>query len=965
MTQVDNPQPGDDSSLDDRPESRPESKENISWTASALPRPPADFFAQLADRLPICVVCKNADGELIYLNDGFAKMLDKPASDIYGKTDFDLFPKQLAEKYRADDKYVMETGNVFRDIEVIETDQAARAPRDSDPIEGKTFVEVRKSPLRDAQEKIVGTKAVFWDVTLRKRAEAAAAHEGYLLQSLMDHLPDSIYFKDVGSRFIRGSRAQAIKFGYNSPDEITGKTDADIFSHEHAQAARKDELEIMRTGKPIHGKIERETWDDSPDTWASTTKMPLRDQAGNIVGTFGISRNVTAQIRAEEALRNAKEEADHANLAKSEFLANMSHEIRTPMNAVIGISELLLDTDLADYQREYLTMVLSSGEALLELINDILDFSKIEAGKFELDHQPFDLRDLVGDTVRTLSVRAQNKNLELLFSVANEVPHRLIGDRARLRQVLVNLIGNAIKFTSEGEVVLEVNTRSRSADSVTLEFQVRDSGIGIAEDKQDSVFEDFEQADSSTTRQYGGTGLGLSISKKLIELMNGTIELQSRLGEGSTFIFDATMQVEEADAQDRAMRINALAGMRALIVDDNDTNRRIVCDMLSGWGMLPDSIKTPAEAIAKLKETQRAGDSLPLVVTDFQMPQVNGLDFVQQIRDEPKIAHTTVIMLTSGMKPDHASRIEELGVVGRLTKPVKQAEVFEAVVSALNIPLAQQADSERERADTSADVGVRSLDLLLAEDNIVNQKLAVGILESIGHTVTVANHGREAMDFWQQKKFDAILMDVQMPEMDGLEATRAIRKIESEHQDKDHTIIVAMTAHARESDRQDCLNAGMDDYMTKPIRIAELRKLLEELTSNQTHPKSDSDLQETTDMTIDENPQKIIDWDVAAQAVNNDQDLLKIVAQTLIDAGPDMIHNVKQSIADNDPGRLRISAHALKGSVLFLGIDLIREPALELEHLGEAGAIPNDDRLLKRLDADWEAVKEEVEAFVG
>ena len=961
MTNVDNPQPGDESSL----EQGLEKNGPVSWTASALPRPPADFFAQLADRLPICVVCKNADGQLIYLNEAFAKMLDKPASQLYGKTDFDLFPKQLAEKYRADDKYVMETGNVFRDIEVIETDQSARAPRDSDPIEGKTFVEVRKSPLRDARENIVGTKAVFWDVTLRKRAEATAAHEGYLLQSLMDHIPDSIYFKDVGSRFIRGSQAQAIKFGYNSPDEILGKTDADIFSHEHAQAARKDELEIMRTGKPIHGKIEKETWDDSPDTWASTTKMPLRDQAGNIVGTFGISRNVTAQIRAEEALRKAKEEADQANRAKSEFLANMSHEIRTPMNAVIGISELLLDTDLADYQREYLNMVLSSGESLLELINHILDFSKIEAGKFELDPQPFDLRDLVGDTVRTLSVRAQNKDLELLFSVANDVPHRLIADRARLRQVLVNLLGNAIKFTSEGEVVLEVIAKNRSADSVTLEFQVRDSGIGIAKDKLDSVFEDFEQADSSTTRQYGGTGLGLSISKKLIELMNGSIAVESELGKGSKFIFDATMKVEEADAEEVAKRIKALVGMRALIVDDNDTNRRILCDMLSGWGMRPESIKTPAEAIANLKKTQQAGKPLPLVVTDFQMPHVNGLDFVQQIRDDPKIAGATVIMLTSGMKPDHAARMKELGIVGRLTKPVKQAEVFEAVVAALKIPLAKQASSDR--ADSASEQTVeaaKSLDLLLAEDNIVNQKLAVGILESFGHQVTVANHGREAMELWRQKKFDAILMDVQMPEMDGLEATRAIRKIESKDQAAGHIIIVAMTAHARDRDRQDCLDAGMDDYMSKPIRIAELRKMLEDLTSGQNQPTPDSAPKETPNMSVEQTPQKIIDWDVAAQAVNNDQDLLKIVAQTLIDAGPDMIGNVKQSIADKDSGRLRISAHALKGSVLFLGIDLIREPALELERMGEAGIMPDDDRLLDQLDADWEAVKQEVEAFV-
>lgn len=963
MTKVDDPQPNDDSSAGPN---RRSTDKAMSWTASALPRPPAEFFAQLADRLPICVVCKNVEGNLIYLNNSFAEMIGKPASELYGKTDHQLFPKKLADKYRSDDLFVMETGNAFRDIEVIETDETPRDPRDSDPTEGKTFVEVRKTPLRDENENIVGTKAVFWDVTLRKRAEAAAAHEGYLLHALMDHLPDSIYFKDAGSRFIRGSRAQAIKFGYTSTDDISGKTDADIFSHEHAQAARKDELEIMRTGKPIHAKIERETWDDAPDTWASTTKMPLRDAAGNIVGTFGISRNVTGQVRAEEALRKAKEEADHANRAKGDFLANMSHEIRTPMNAVIGISELLLDTDLTNYQREYLNMVLSSGESLLGLINEILDFSKIEAGKFELDIQPFDLRDVVGDTVRTLSVRAQNKSLELFFSVANDVPHRVRGDRARLRQVLVNLLGNAIKFTSEGEVVLDVKVKKLSERSVTLEFQVRDTGIGIAADKIGSVFNEFEQADTSTTRQYGGTGLGLTISKKLIELMDGSIDLKSELNVGSTFIFDATLEIEESDTSERANRVNAVEGTRALIVDDNDTNRRILCDMLSGWGMIPISIKTPKKAIDSLTETSKAGEPLPLVLTDFQMPDVNGLDFVQQIRDEPDIADATVIMLTSGMKQDDAQRCAELRIVEKLIKPVKQAEVFEAIVAALGTP-----DGSASNVATSAPVNEpdedksKSLHLLLAEDNIVNQKLAVGALEAQGHKVTVANHGLEALEFWRKETFDAILMDVQMPEMDGFEATRAIRKIEAESSDRGHSVIIAMTAHARESDREDCLKSGMDEYMSKPIRIAELCKMLDEVTTKDWKPKTRSDERSQPKMSIDNSSQKIIDWEIASQAVNGDQDLLKIVAQTLVEAGPGMIDNIKQSITANDPGRLRISAHALKGSVLFLGIDRIREPALELERMGEAGTIPEDTSLLQQLDADWEAVKKEVEEFTA
>ena len=794
-----------------------------------------------------------------------------------------------------------------------------------------------------------------------------------LFLSLVHSIPACFVRKDRDGKIVFVNERFAKLTGTPAEDMI-GKTVADFYPEQFAIDARREDERVMRSGEVIEDVFDDEI--NGKVRYFASRKGPVWNDDNEVIGIQTIFWDITEQRLAENALLaereelriakdaadKAKDAADQANRSKSDFLANMSHEIRTPMNAVIGISELLLDSDLTDYQREYLNMVLSSGEALLELINHILDFSKIEAGKLELDPQPFDLRDLVGDTVRTLSVRAQNKNLELLFSVANDVPHRLIGDRARLRQVLVNLLGNAIKFTAEGEVVLDVSKKSRSEESVTLEFQVRDSGIGIAEDKLDTVFNDFEQADSSTTRQYGGTGLGLSISRQLIELMDGTIQLKSKLGQGSTFIFDATMQVEEADAQHRAMRINALAGTRALIVDDNDTNRRILCDMLSGWGMQPSSIKTPAEAIAKLKESQQAGEPLPLVVTDFQMPRVNGLDFVQLIRDEPEIAGATVIMLTSGMKPNHAARIKELGIVGRLTKPVKQAEVFEAVVAALKLPSPEQSTSApTDRVAASS----KSLNLLLAEDNIVNQKLAVGILESIGHAVTVANHGREALELWQQGTFDAILMDVQMPEMDGLEATRAIRKIESEHGDTQHTVIVAMTAHARDSDRRDCLDAGMDNYMSKPIRIAELRNLLEELTSDQSPATPESNLQEPTNMGIDETPKEIIDWNVAAQAVNHDQDLLKIVAKTLIEAGPDMIDNVKQCIADNDPARLRISAHALKGSVLFLGIDLVHKPALELERMGEAGTIPEDDIALQQLDADWEIVRKEVEEFVG
>ncbi len=484
-------------------------------------------YPALINSLPVCVLCKDLEGRIVLVNAAAARLMGKAPADVQGKTDYDLFPRELAEKYRRDDAWVLETGETFEDVEEHHREGDVR------------YVEVRKSPLRNESGDIVGIEAVFADVTHRKRTEDALESEQHFFHVLMDNLPDSIYFKDRESRFIRVNKGLVEKFGLQSVDDVLGKTDADIFSAEHAQAARNDELEIMNKDQPVLGKIERETWSDGPDTWCSSSKLPLRDKNGVIAGTFGISRDVTELKRTEEELRRAKEEADAANRAKSDFLANMSHEIRTPMNAIIGMTELLLHADPTPSQREYLSMVLASGESLLALINDILDFSKIEAGKFDLDTDDFDLRNAIGDTMKSLGLRAHQKNLELAFSVDEAIPEILHGDVGRLRQILINLIGNAIKFTPHGEVVLDVHGESSTPDDVVLRFSVRDTGIGIPEDKLDKVFEKFEQADSSTTRNFGGTGLGLAISGRLVELMGGRIWVESQPGVGSTFRFTA------------------------------------------------------------------------------------------------------------------------------------------------------------------------------------------------------------------------------------------------------------------------------------------------------------------------------------------------------------------------------------------------------------------------------------------
>ena len=429
----------------------------------------------------------------------------------------------------------------------------------------------------------------------------------------------------------------------------TGKDDFDLFTAEHAQAAYDDEQHIIQTGQPIVHVEEKETWPDGRITWVDSSKMPLRDRGGNIVGTFGISRDITEKKRAEETLRRAKEVAEAASKAKSEFVANMSHEIRTPMNAIIGMSELLLDSELSPCQRDYAETILEAGGSLLTLLNDILDFAKIEAGKFELVPAPFDLREGIGSMMKSLAVRAHSKNLELAYRVAADIPPTLIGDFSRLRQVLVNLVGNAIKFTEEGEVVLEVSLERQASDSVTLRFSVRDTGIGIPAGKLDQIFEEFEQADKSTTRRYGGTGLGLAIARRLTGMMGGRIDVESQEGKGSTFTFSSVFGVAaHAPLSTSGNGRHLLLGTRVLVVDDNATNRRIVRDMLRNWGMDVETVSDAQEALASLHEAQRAGRPFPLLLSDVNMPDVDGYMLVRSIRSDRTFDALSIIMLTSG-----------------------------------------------------------------------------------------------------------------------------------------------------------------------------------------------------------------------------------------------------------------------------------------------------------------------------
>jgi PAS domain S-box-containing protein len=870
----------------------------------------------LMDNLPDSIFVKDTEGRFLINNAAHQEILGaRSLEEVVGKTDFDFFPPELAEAYREDEQLVIHTGQPLVNRQEKVVDRAGRTH----------WVLTSKVPLRDDQGAVIALIGICRDITLLRTAEEKLWEAQALYQSLVENLPIQVFRKDLEGRFTFGNRLFGEILG-RPVGEVIGKTDFDVCPRELAEKYRRDDQRVVATGE-IFEDVEAFQRPDGRRAFFHIMKVPVRDAQGRITGTQGICWDETARQQAEEALRAAKEAAEAANQAKSEFLANVSHEIRTPLGAIIGMTDLLLDTVLTAEQRENLEIVKKSAESLLAVLNDILDFSKIEASRLELEQLPFRLREVLGAALDTLALPAHRKGLELLGRVAPDVPEELIGDAGRLRQVLVNLIGNAIKFTEKGEVVVEVKRGSAEVRvpheapaplvaSCVLHFSVRDTGIGIPADKREMIFRPFAQADGSLARKYGGTGLGLAITTRLVEMMQGRVWLESEPGQGSTFHFTARFALPAHPEPAAAPALPAeVHGLPVLVVDDNASSRWVLEELLRGWQLRPTVVDGGVAALEALQRAAAAGEPFPLVVLDVQMPEMDGNALAQRIEQQAELAGPSLVMLTTSIEKSRAAVDRESSTIVRLSKPVKPADLLKAIRMALG-----WAPPEEAGGGPAVRPRSRPLRILLAEDNFFNQKLATSLLEKQGHTVVVAGNGREALAALERGAFDLVLMDVQMPEMDGLEAAATWRR--REQQAGGRLPIIAMTAYAMKGDRERCLQAGMDDYVSKPVRAHELFDAIARLAGSAAPPAEERPAA---------GPAEALDWPTALRHVGGDEKLLHELVQLFLQHGPLLLNDLRRAAAEGNTAELQRLAHTLKSATGSFGARGAYEALLRLE----------------------------------
>ncbi|MBI2332340.1 MAG: response regulator, partial [Chloroflexi bacterium] len=886
-----------------------------------------NLLRSLIDNLPDRIYVKDVEGRKILANiaDAHASGV-RNERELIGKTDFDLYPRDLAEKFWADDRVVLDSKKPVLNQEEQGLD------KEGNP----AWVMTSKVPVRDSRDEVVGLVGIGRDITQYKLSELEIKRQKQFYETLISNSPVAIVVLDNDEKIISCNPAFEKLYGYKNSEVMGMLLDTLITTEDLRTEAEQYTRQVMQGTVHVISKRRRR---DGTLVDVEIFGVPVIVE-GERIGALAIYHDISAIVRAQQ-------EAEQANRSKSEFLANMSHEIRTPMNGVIGMLELALDTQLTIEQQDYLHTSLKSAEALLSLLNDILDFSKIEAGKLELEDIDFNLRNTIEDVGYTLAKRAQDKGLELVCLVHPDITHILRGDAGRLRQILINLVGNAIKFTHQGEIVIRAELVNETETHARIHFSVQDTGIGIPHERQGAVFERFIQADGTTTRKYGGTGLGLAISRQLIEAMHGEIGLISEPGVGSNFWFEAAfpkvsaIPVMEALNPEEGDQIN-LNTARILSVDDNQTNRYVLSKMVEGFGCHIDSAASGARGLEMLHQAMRAGDPYHVVLLDMQMPGMDGEQTARAIKSDPLVKEVKIVILTSMGKRGDAVRLEALGCSGYLLKPVKQQMLYEALLAVLNRReekgagiVTRHVISEKRASDRR---------ILLAEDNAINQKIAVAMLQKNGYSVDVVDNGQQALDQATSSRYNAILMDVQMPDMDGFEATQRIREWETAH-DR-HIPIIAMTAHAMKGDREKCIDAGMDDYITKPIESRILYNVLERwLTSTTAEPEEEKptpieepkflleDLDEglfgeeaaPASSPVEElalppelgtPPEIPVNLTSALTRFDGDKDFMLEMCTDFRNHLPDRMREIRSAFDEDDINRLYRHSHTLKGVAL-------------------------------------------------
>ncbi len=786
------------------------------------------------------------------------------------------------------------------------------------------------------------------DLTAQKVAERERRRQEATLKSLIDSIPDRVFYKDRSGRYLGCNTAFAASVGRRA-DEIIGLTCREIFTEADADRIEANQAQMYQDMR-----------ERSADQWVTypggeralfeTVLSPLWDDSGEVQGLLGISRNVTERRRAEDDVRRAKEVAEDATRMKSDFLANMSHEIRTPMNAIIGLSHLVLKTDLTPRQRDYIAKVQTSGQHLLGVINDILDFSKVEAGKLDLENTDFELEKLLDNTGSLISEKAHSKGLELVFEVAPDVPPNLVGDSLRLGQILLNYANNAVKFTEKGEIVIAVRASERTDHDVLLHFRVQDTGIGLTPEQVGRLFQSFSQADASTTRRFGGTGLGLAISKRLAELMGGKVGVESEYGKGSTFWFSARVGI--GSSMRRSLVPNPdLRGRRALVVDDNDHARAVLIDMLQSMTFHTCEVPSGTAAVEEVRRAADAGAPYDVVYLDWRMPGIDGMETARRIRGLGLEDTPMFLMVTAFGREDLLKEAGQAGIENVLIKPVNSSVLFDTTMDVLGGRRLQPDEGPQRTSPVDQRLqALRGARILLVEDNDINQQVARELLEDAGLVVDVADNGVIALEMVHRSTYDLVFMDMQMPVMDGVTATREIRRLPG----FGTLPIVAMTANAMEQDRRKCLEAGMNDFLVKPIDPQELGTILLRWVRPRRAAGAMPQLTSTNKAGVSELPEGIAGLDTALglSRMLGKKSLYAAMLKRYVAGQRDVMPGIRHALASGDTVTAERLAHTTKAVSGNVGATLVQEKAAALETaLREHAPADDTEGLIVQLDA--------------